>query len=173
MNTTTAAETAKVTVATIRTWCRLGAIAATKTAGRWVIDTTSLKHRIRLGKQQRRATQQRQATAARTRILNRLVLPALTGSAKQIAWAEELRASRIDQALTVAPHRRLGIAYHLTDGNSDPLGITYIRELAVDSDYGTYRDEAAALTALTTAVTTGPRTTASWWINNRNSASPF
>lgn len=49
MNTTTAAQTAKVTVATIRDWARRGIIAATKVAGRWVIDTTSLAHRISIG----------------------------------------------------------------------------------------------------------------------------
>lgn len=49
MNTTSAADEAHVTVATIRTWCRNGVIAATKTAGRWVIDTASLAHRIAIG----------------------------------------------------------------------------------------------------------------------------
>lgn len=49
MNTTTAATTANVTVATIRTWCRLGAVAAVKQAGRWVIDTASLTARIAIG----------------------------------------------------------------------------------------------------------------------------
>lgn len=49
MNTTSAAIKANVTVATIRTWCRYGAVAAVKTAGRWVIDTASLAHRIALG----------------------------------------------------------------------------------------------------------------------------
>jgi hypothetical protein len=52
MNTTTAkaaAQAAGVTVATIRTWCRAGAVKATKTkAGRWVIDTASLAYRINL-----------------------------------------------------------------------------------------------------------------------------
>lgn len=46
MNTTTAATEAQVTIATIRTWCRRGVIAATKVAGRWVIDSISLAHRI-------------------------------------------------------------------------------------------------------------------------------
>jgi hypothetical protein len=49
MNTTTAATEAKVTVATIRDWARRGIIAATKVAGRWVIDTTSLARRIAIG----------------------------------------------------------------------------------------------------------------------------
>ncbi|MEU9703044.1 hypothetical protein [Streptomyces sp. NPDC047981] len=55
MNTTTAATQANVTVATIRTWCRRGVIAATKTAGKWVIDTTSLAHRIAIGTMKRTA----------------------------------------------------------------------------------------------------------------------
>lgn len=46
MNTTAAALQANVTVATIRAWCRRGAIAASKTAGRWVIDSVSLAARI-------------------------------------------------------------------------------------------------------------------------------
>ncbi|GHJ34287.1 hypothetical protein TPA0910_87200 [Streptomyces hygroscopicus subsp. sporocinereus] len=49
MNTTAAAIEAKVTVATIRTWCRHGVVAAVKTAGRWVIDAASLAHRIAIG----------------------------------------------------------------------------------------------------------------------------
>lgn len=49
MNTTAAATEAQVTAATIRTWCRRGVVAATKTAGKWVIDTTSLAHRIAIG----------------------------------------------------------------------------------------------------------------------------
>ncbi|MFI5687928.1 hypothetical protein [Streptomyces sp. NPDC051636] len=49
ITTTTAATQASVTVATIRTWCRLGAVAAVKQAGRWIIDTASLAHRITIG----------------------------------------------------------------------------------------------------------------------------
>ncbi|MEW2415268.1 hypothetical protein AB0953_16355 [Streptomyces sp. NPDC046866] len=54
MNTSTAAAEAKVTVATIRTWARRGVIAATKTAGRWVIDATSLARRIAIGARRRK-----------------------------------------------------------------------------------------------------------------------
>ncbi|MFC1418607.1 hypothetical protein [Streptacidiphilus cavernicola] len=50
MNTTTAAAKARVTVATIRHWCRYGAVAATKTSGRWDIDEASLAYRVTLGK---------------------------------------------------------------------------------------------------------------------------
>ncbi|NRQ35966.1 hypothetical protein HII36_29650 [Nonomuraea sp. NN258] len=49
MDTTTAATQASVTVATIRTWCRRGAVAAAKVAGRWVIEAASLARRIALG----------------------------------------------------------------------------------------------------------------------------
>ncbi|MCX4543752.1 hypothetical protein [Streptomyces sp. NBC_01565] len=56
MNTTAAATEAKVTVATIRHWARRGVIAATKTAGRWVIDTASLARRIAIGARRTRKT---------------------------------------------------------------------------------------------------------------------
>ncbi|MFD3516259.1 hypothetical protein [Streptomyces sp. NPDC058657] len=49
LTATAAATEAHVTVATIRTWCRKGVVAATKTAGRWVIDTVSLARRIAIG----------------------------------------------------------------------------------------------------------------------------
>lgn len=54
MNTTAAAIEARVTVATIRTWCRRGAVAAIKQAGRWIIDATSLARRITIGATRRR-----------------------------------------------------------------------------------------------------------------------
>lgn len=46
MNSTAAAIEANVTVDTIRHWCRYGAVAAVKRAGRWIIDAASLAHRI-------------------------------------------------------------------------------------------------------------------------------
>lgn len=49
LTATAAAQQAGVTVATIRTWCRRGVVAATKVAGRWVIDAASLARRIALG----------------------------------------------------------------------------------------------------------------------------
>ena len=55
MNTTAAATQANVTVATIRAWCRIGAVAAVKQAGRWIIDTTSLAARIAIGAMKRPA----------------------------------------------------------------------------------------------------------------------
>lgn len=56
MNTTTAATQAQVTIATIRTWCRKGVVAAVKQAGRWIIDATSLAARIAIGKMKTRRT---------------------------------------------------------------------------------------------------------------------
>jgi hypothetical protein len=58
MNTTAAATEAQVTAATIRTWCRKGVIAATKQAGRWIIDSVSLAHRIAIGQRRDRVTAQ-------------------------------------------------------------------------------------------------------------------
>lgn len=49
MHTHAAATLAGVTVATIRTWCRRGAVAAVKQDGKWVIDAASLAHRLRIG----------------------------------------------------------------------------------------------------------------------------
>jgi hypothetical protein len=57
MDTTAAALEARVTVATVRTWCRLGAVAAVKEAGRWIIDSASLAARIAIGKMKRPARQ--------------------------------------------------------------------------------------------------------------------
>lgn len=56
MDATAAAKLAKVTVATIRTWCRIGAVAAAKQAGRWVIDSISLAARIAIGQRKARMT---------------------------------------------------------------------------------------------------------------------
>lgn len=46
MDTTTAAEKAKVSVRTIQRWCQRGIITAAKTAGRWVIESASLLRKI-------------------------------------------------------------------------------------------------------------------------------
>lgn len=47
--TAVAAAQAEVTVAAIRAWCRIGAVTAIKQAGRWIIDTASLAHRVAIG----------------------------------------------------------------------------------------------------------------------------
>lgn len=48
ITTAAAAHQAGVTTATIRTWCRIGAIAAVKAAGRWAVNAASLAYRIKL-----------------------------------------------------------------------------------------------------------------------------
>jgi hypothetical protein len=48
MNTQDAATKANVTASTVRTWCRIGAVTAAKSNGRWNIDEASLAHRIAL-----------------------------------------------------------------------------------------------------------------------------
>lgn len=50
ITTATAARIARVAVDTIRAWCRIGAVTATKQHGRWAIDPDSLQHRITLGR---------------------------------------------------------------------------------------------------------------------------
>ena len=55
--TTAAAQLANVTTETIRAWARMGAIRATKAAGRWVIEAASLTKRIAMGiRRTRKAT---------------------------------------------------------------------------------------------------------------------
>lgn len=62
ITTAEAAARAGVTAATIRHWCRMGAVRATKVADRWVIDLASLARRITLG---RKSATNRQETAVR------------------------------------------------------------------------------------------------------------
>jgi hypothetical protein len=50
MNAREAAQQANVTIATVRTWCRCGAIEAVKISGRWTIDAASLAYRISIGR---------------------------------------------------------------------------------------------------------------------------
>ncbi|MFD6149440.1 helix-turn-helix domain-containing protein [Streptomyces sp. NPDC060243] len=54
ITTAEAATQAHVTINTVRAWARRGIIAATKQAGRWIIDSASLAHRITIGKMKRR-----------------------------------------------------------------------------------------------------------------------
>lgn len=49
MSTRDAARYAKVSITTIRTWCRIGAVAARKAGGRWLVDTASLLRRCTIG----------------------------------------------------------------------------------------------------------------------------
>lgn len=78
MNTTAAALQAHVTTATIRAWCRNGVIAATKTAGRWVINTASLTHRITIAAMRTRKEQATDTNELRTELtaINERLTPA-------------------------------------------------------------------------------------------------
>jgi hypothetical protein len=69
--TTEAARQADVTPRTIRAWARMGAVAAVKVSGRWVVDTDSLRHRIAVGRRRVNAqlAQFRDADSARTKAL--------------------------------------------------------------------------------------------------------
>jgi hypothetical protein len=192
MNTSAAATEAHVTVATIRTWCRRGVVAAIKTAGRWIIDTTSLAHRIAIAaikatrkaavtepaptidRKTLRAANKELAAAARARILAAMpALPELTGTDKQIAWATDIRASRIEAAVENLRGSHLGIHYCLASADGDPLRAGDIPGLRSWSSEDDQPSEAALLAAITTAVThqgTGrhdDRTQAAWWIDNR------
>ncbi|MFJ4774720.1 hypothetical protein ACIP88_37440 [Streptomyces uncialis] len=53
VNTATAAAEARVSAATIRTWCRRGTVAAGKAGGRWAVGTASLARRIAIGAMRR------------------------------------------------------------------------------------------------------------------------
>ena len=168
MTTTTAATQANRTAGTIRRWCRTGVITATKVAGRWVIDAASLLRHIHPAKEA--TVTQIDTDREKQRIIAALRLPELTGSPKQIAWAEDLRATRIDQALTVHNTRR-GVVYTLRSQWSDPLGINYINTISDRSGMYTSADEALAV--LQTAVSYGRRSTARWWIDNRDAHAPM
>lgn len=185
MNTSTAAIQAGVTTDTIRTWCRIGAVAATKTAGRWIIDTASLARRIAIGAMRARKVvivteptrltrDERTARAAeiRTRVRAALPLPALTGTTKQISWAEDIRTERIDAALSYINVMRDGsIVYALEGGGRDPLLAFDVKGL-IQGD-GAFATEQGLIDAVHTCLSTtdyfgGERTRADWWIDKRN-----
>ncbi|MFD7922475.1 hypothetical protein ACFV3R_25025 [Streptomyces sp. NPDC059740] len=171
MDATTAATKSKVTVATIRNWCRRGVITATKTAGRWDIDPTSLRaHRRRLIALDT-ARQARAATVIQTRITSQLVLPNLTGSDKQVAWARDIRDRRIAAALQLVTHddesgQPTGRAtYRLatpTMFGRDPLHAGDFLGTAAYTEHTTEADYLIALHAVLNACTN-----ARYWINKR------
>jgi hypothetical protein len=97
MNTAAAAIEANVTVETIHTWCRIGAVAALKQAGRWVIDAASLAHRIAIG--QRKAARN---TPPRSRDLD-IAIGEEVAQARYIGSAAGLHA-----ALTRIENRNIG-----------------------------------------------------------------
>lgn len=171
MDAATAASKSRVTVDTIRTWCRRGVITATKTAGRWDIDQNSLRaHRRRLIAI-RNARRARTAATIQARITTHLALPQLTGTPKQVAWAEDIRRCAIEAALHLVTHsdeseQSTGRAtYRLSSGHTmfdrDPLDAYAVLR---DGAYTEHTSEAAYITALNTVLTA--RTDARYWINN-------
>jgi len=146
MNTTAAALEAHVTAATIRTWCRRGAITAVKQAGRWIIDTASLAHRITIGAMKRPARQEAApvidltATYTYTEFIPEQTLTTITPQVKQrtrrgenlttISGLAPLFADRFDaipdegdrtHALTVFRSASIVISdQHDTDSDDDP-----------------------------------------------------
>lgn len=115
---TAVAAQAGVTVATIRTWCRRGVVAAVKAGGRWVIDTTSLAHRLTIGAMRAR----KQATVTQptgTLVRVRRNLYGILGNAAALAAAYEAgRAVTLDSG----------------DYTGDKLLLGYTRETY--GDYG-------------------------------------
>ncbi|MEV6854761.1 hypothetical protein AB0M89_13240 [Streptomyces microflavus] len=170
MDATTAATKSKVTVATIRTWCRTGVIAAVKTAGRWDIDPQSLRaHRRRLTAI-KDARQARTASRAHASIAARLALPTLTGTPKQIARATDIRAHAITAALTLVTHDFESelpggpLTYQLATGytalDHDPLNAYQVLGKAAYTEHTTQAAYVAAFNQVLAA-----RTHASNWIN--------
>ncbi|WP_329217374.1 hypothetical protein [Streptomyces microflavus] len=170
MDATTAAAKAKVTVATIRTWCRTGVIAAVKTSGRWDIDPQSLRaHRRRLTAI-KEARQARTAARVHAGIAARLTLPTLTGTPKQIAWANDIRAHAVAAALTLVTHDFESgmpggpLTYELATGytalDHDPLNAYQVLGKAA---YAEHTTQAAYIAAFNQVLAV--RTHASSWIN--------
>lgn len=170
MDATTAATKSKVTVHTIRTWCRTGVIAAVKTAGRWDIDTKSLRaHRRRLIAI-RNARQNRAAARVHAGITAQLTLPTLTGTPKQTARAADIRDRAITAALVLVTHgfesgQPTGrLTYELATGptmfDRDPLNAYAAIGRDAYTEHTTQANYVAAVNRVLAA-----RTNASNWIN--------
>lgn len=170
MDAATAARKSNVTVATIRDWCRTGVIAATKTAGRWDIDTQSLRaHRRRLITI-RNARQNRAAGRVHASLAVQLILPTLTGTPNQIARATDLRNQAITAALTLVTHDfETGtpggpLTYELATGYTaldlDPLNAYKALGKDAYTQHATKADYVAAFNRVLAA-----RTSASAWTN--------
>lgn len=122
MDTTTAAQQAGVTVATVRTWCRRNVISAIKTAGRWVVDAASLAYRITLTQ---KATMDAPVylTSKTTRIRGHI---AAVGPAAQLA-----AAYRAGDAVTLAGKfagERVHLGHTRTTWTGDGVGTETISE---------------------------------------------
>lgn len=102
MNTTVttaeAAAQAHVTTSTIRLWARRGVIAATKTAGRWLIDAASLAHRIAIA-----ALKTRKATVTEQPIHLTSRTKKIRGAIGAVGPADTLKAAfKTGQPLTLS-----------------------------------------------------------------------
>lgn len=182
MDTTEAATAAGVTRQTIRHWARTGAIAAAKHAGRWTICETSLNQRIKIGTKMttpkhlcghpipenhvnpRHAPKSRCKTCKAARgqksrkateeTISALVLPRLTGSEKQIAWAQRERDRWINEAIRAEVKR------------NDETPTVQIVHGAPLRSYNTPEEAAADINAML-----AEHTEAAWWINHRGGLS--
>lgn len=106
MNTTTAAQTANVTISTIRTWARNGVIAATKVAGRWIIDAASLARRITIGTWRATVTEQpkyRIESARTTRYNKEITVYRVVFTGEGAEW--RTRNAEFDDQATAELHR--------------------------------------------------------------------
>jgi len=170
MNAATAATKSRVTVATIRDWCRTGVIAATKTAGRWDIDAQSLRAHRRRIRAIHNARQTRAAARVHASLAAQLTLPTLTGTPKQTAWATDIRDRAIVAALVLVTHdfesgQPTGrLTYELATGptmfDRDPLHAYAAIGKDAYTEHATQADYVAAVNRVLAA-----RTTASNWIN--------
>lgn len=122
ITTAQAAEQANVTVATIRYWCRYGAITAVKAAGRWAIDTASLTHRITLSA--RRARKGATMTETTPEPLHRRP-GAATYARRNGAWAVKVNGQVWDSLkTTVEAGGRLVVTVTKRDGTTKEQRVT-------------------------------------------------
>lgn len=200
MTTITAADAAARagrTVDTIRHWCRMGAVRATKVAGRWAIDVASLDYRISLDTQEPtmptlvcshttdpdnpcrdcqrkfRPIMFKRYVAALTEGLE---LPPLTGTPKQIAWAEQMRARSlagnwedVERGLT-DEGRVLNVVWEAgwwaPEPDEEEFGIEYPnwqQKLIPHEELARLRTLAEARAWIARVV--AERTDAAWWID--------
>ena len=126
LTTPEAARMAGVTVPTIRTWARIGAVAATKRHGRWAIDAESLRVRIVLPALLRAErnvldlTAFRDAKAAKSKAVDLIeqggIIPASRAGLYLAVSSDGSNTYFIDTAeasCTCAGHARTGRCYHL------------------------------------------------------------
>ena len=138
--TTEAAKLAKVTVATIREWIRIGAVVATKTAGKWAITADSLTARIAIGRElaaeriARRAAQiteladfaaYKDQGKARDNVFNLIadgaLIPLIDGCYLVVSKTTEhltYIVNTADQACDCKGHSNWGRCSHLTAANA-------------------------------------------------------